>query len=240
MVKDPEETKEEKGTALIPTEGEPRKVLGFAAKASQELEKVIKGKKKPVMINDEQYLEFEDWQTIARFYGATVGIEWTKRLEIDKGESKAFGYEAKALVHHRGEIISSAESMCMSDEKNWGGKPEFQLRSMAQTRACAKALRNVFAWVAVMAGYKGTPAEEIAGGSTTTPPGSVPATSTPVSTVNQYEVITKLAAKLGHKDDWVDKWVTQITKNPKSKLTDLTKAQADEMIRILEEKVSEK
>jgi len=32
---------------------------------------------------------------------------------------------------------------------------------MAQTRAGAKALRNVLAWVAVLAGYKPTPAEEI-------------------------------------------------------------------------------
>jgi len=32
---------------------------------------------------------------------------------------------------------------------------------MAQTRACAKALRNVLAWVVVLAGYAPTPAEEM-------------------------------------------------------------------------------
>jgi hypothetical protein len=42
-------------------------------------------------------------------------------------------------------------------------KPLFQLRSMAQTRACAKALRSIFAWVVVLAGYKPTPAEEMTG-----------------------------------------------------------------------------
>lgn len=41
--------------------------------------------------------------------------------------------------------------------------PLFQLRSMAQTRAGAKALRNVLAWVVVLAGYKPTPAEEMTG-----------------------------------------------------------------------------
>jgi hypothetical protein len=51
----------------------------------------------------------------------------------------------------------------MRDEKNWATKPEFQLRSMAQTRACAKALRNAFAWIPVLAGYEGTPAEEMDG-----------------------------------------------------------------------------
>jgi hypothetical protein len=34
---------------------------------------------------------------------------------------------------------------------------------MAQTRACAKALRNVFAWVVVLAGYAPTPAEDMTG-----------------------------------------------------------------------------
>lgn len=49
----------------------------------------------------------------------------------------------------------------MNDETNWRGKPLFQLRSMAQTRACAKALRNVLAFVPVLAGYEATPAEEM-------------------------------------------------------------------------------
>ena len=53
--------------------------------------------------------------------------------------------------------------MCMDDESKWSDKPLFQLRSMAQTRAQAKALRNVLAWVVVMAGYAPTPAEEMDG-----------------------------------------------------------------------------
>ena len=55
---------------------------------------------------------------------------------------------------------------------------------MAQTRACAKALSNLFKWVVVLAGYKPTPAEEMTGtveegtepsvatGATPTSPGS--------------------------------------------------------------------
>jgi hypothetical protein len=34
---------------------------------------------------------------------------------------------------------------------------------MAQTRASSKALRQAFAWVAVLAGYAATPAEEMDG-----------------------------------------------------------------------------
>ena len=51
--------------------------------------------------------------------------------------------------------------MCTRDERNWASRDEFTLRSMAQTRASAKALRNVLAWVAVLGGFKPTPVEEM-------------------------------------------------------------------------------
>ena len=41
--------------------------------------------------------------------------------------------------------------------------PMHQLRSMAQTRANSKALANVLRFVPILAGYKGTPAEEMSG-----------------------------------------------------------------------------
>ena len=42
-----------------------------------------------------------------------------------------------------------------------GAPPEFQMRSMAQTRAIAKAHSNVFRWVARLGGFAGTPSEEL-------------------------------------------------------------------------------
>lgn len=41
--------------------------------------------------------------------------------------------------------------------------PLFQVASMSQTRAAAKVMRQVLSWVAVLAGYAPTPAEEMAG-----------------------------------------------------------------------------
>ena len=105
-------------------------------------------------------MEFGGWQTVARFYGASVGVEWTKPIERD---GAILGYEAKAIVQRHGNPESSAEAMCTRDEKNWASRDEFALRSMAQTRACAKALRNYLAWVAVLAGFRATPAEEVDG-----------------------------------------------------------------------------
>ncbi len=71
------------------------------------------------------------------------------------------GFHSVAVALHQGQEISRAEAYCMGNEDNWKGKPLFQLASMAQTRACAKSLRNVLSWVVVLAGYRATPAEEL-------------------------------------------------------------------------------
>lgn len=138
----------------------PKQVLEEAREAATALVEVIKAKKNPFMVRGEVYLQFEDWQTVAKFYGATVKVAETKYLEY----GEVAGFEAKAVVlNSNGMEISGAEAMCLNDEPNWKKKPLFQLKSMAQTRASAKALRNVFAWVVVLAGYKPTPAEEMDG-----------------------------------------------------------------------------
>ncbi len=161
---------------------DPVVVLEEAKRAAKALKDVISKKEKKVMMNGEQYLEFEDWQTVARFYGATVKVVSTEF--IDYGAAKGFLARA-TVIRQDGAEISAAEAMCMNDEEKWSTRskyewsgpkenrvrnkvgeeqvPFFQLRSMAQTRACAKALRNVFAWVVVLAGYAPTPAEDMTG-----------------------------------------------------------------------------
>jgi len=134
-------------------------VLQEAMVAAKALADVVSKKKKPVIMNGEQYLEFEDWQTVGRFYGTTAKVIETRYIEYGTAQ----GFEARAVALRYGKEISAAEAMCLNDEPNWKGKPLFQLKSMAQTRACAKSLRNVLAWVVVLAGYKPTPAEEMTG-----------------------------------------------------------------------------
>ena len=139
----------------------PAKVLEEARSAATALTDVISKKSKPVKFNGEIYLEFEDWQTVGRFYGITAKVRDTKFVQFDK--ASGFEASAEAILVSTGQAISAADAMCLNDEPNWRSKPMFQLRSMAQTRACAKSLRNVLAWVVVLAGYKPTPAEEMDG-----------------------------------------------------------------------------
>lgn len=56
-----------------------------------------------------------------------------------------------------GKVRPMKERMQVGVEK----VPSFQLRSMAQTRAISKVHSNVFRWVSQLAGYAGTPAEEL-------------------------------------------------------------------------------
>lgn len=160
---------------------DPFAVLAEAKKAATALADVIRAKPKKVIMNGEQYLEFEDWQTLGRFYGLSVKVVPGSSRPVTVGD--AMGYEASAVVvdTRTGIEVSGAEAMCLNDEEKWSARPKygyengqkvkqgevavpmFQLRSMAQTRACAKAFRNVLAWVVVLAGFKPTPAEEMDG-----------------------------------------------------------------------------
>jgi hypothetical protein len=160
------------GQYLVPSSSDvlaisraPELVLEEAQKAAQAIKKVIEAKPKKVQFQGKTYLQFEDWQTLGRFYGVTAIVRNTKFTEFGDGDMKVSGFEAtaEALLVSTNQVVSSAEALCLDDEKNWKGKPLFQLKSMAQTRACAKALRNVLAWVVVLAGYAPTPAEEMDG-----------------------------------------------------------------------------
>jgi hypothetical protein len=197
----------------------PVDVLKDAKQAADALMAVIAAKKDPIIMNGKQYLVYEDWQTVGRFFNLVPKVREDKLIQIQMGPGKLVtGYEAYADVIDTvtGAVITSANAMCLNDEDKWSarskfeyqyvlksgghskddpgfdeivwepipgqfkenGKPKnrprkvriqvddvsvplFQLRSMAQTRACAKAMRNAMAWVVVLAGFQPTPAEEL-------------------------------------------------------------------------------
>lgn len=161
----------------------PDKVIAEAKIAVNVFKGVIEQKPKQVIINGEQYLEYEDWQTLGEFYRCSAITRDAVPVEINGVQ----GAKARAdLVNiDTGLIIGGAEAYCLRDEERWSTRPKyewqgegknrkrvklgdevvpwFQLASMAQTRAASKAFSNRLRWVAVMAGYRGTPAEEMTG-----------------------------------------------------------------------------
>lgn len=139
----------------------PAEVVKQAQLAAKQLQNIVEQSKSFVVVNGKRHLYFEAWQTIGAFHGITADVEWTRQL-TDK-EGKILGYECRAVAHNpvTGIVLSHAEAECRYSEKNWAGRDHYALRSMVQTRAMAKALRNVLAWQVVLAGYKPTPAEEM-------------------------------------------------------------------------------
>lgn len=151
------------------TELAPKQQLTAGYSALTQLKDLVSRRpaKEKLVIQGKQYLYFSDWQTLGAFFGITAQVYHTE--EIREGD-KLIGFiaSARAIKESNGETItiSAADAECCFDEPNWQSKPRFQLRSMAQTRACAKALRNCLSWIVKLPTTNGqhftdTPAEEM-------------------------------------------------------------------------------
>lgn len=128
-------------TALAPVEQ-----VQFGKASLQQLREIIKSRPDKLVIKGKQYLEFSDWQTLGAFAGITAYVEMVEPWNV--GETKEFvGFHATARAVRNGEIISRAEAICLFNEPNFKGKPQNYAYSMAQTRACRKALSTVLLWI---------------------------------------------------------------------------------------------
>ena len=88
----------------------PGEIVESAKVGAKALTDIINQKPKKVVINGEQYIEFEDWQTLGRFYGMTVQVDYSRGITI----GDVHGYEAQAsVVDPTGRVLSKADSMCL-------------------------------------------------------------------------------------------------------------------------------
>lgn len=126
--------------------------------ASILLKASMNRKTKKIFFNGKEYAEFHDLQVVANYFGHSIRTYEAQPIEI----GGIVGFKAHAdLINKDGITIGGAEAFCLKDEPNWAKKPLFQLASMAQTRAAAKCITNVYRWVLDLAGYGTTPAEEM-------------------------------------------------------------------------------
>jgi hypothetical protein len=107
-------------------------------------------------------MRVEGWSMLLAAHGLTPGCDEPQRIE---GENGLVGYKARAFIRdNMGRDVGGAWGMVTVDERNWRGKPEFQLMSMAQTRAVAKAARLALGHVVALLkipGLVATPLEEM-------------------------------------------------------------------------------
>lgn len=151
--------KEETLPATVKLSTTPQEATNEARSTAVFLKKLLDQKPNPVMIHGNRHMEFEDWITLGNYYGLSIATRDAEPVEVFG--VKGFKAQADVIRIEDGVRVGGSEAYCFSDEKNWRGKPLFQLASMAQTRAGSKALANVLRWVVALEGISGTPAEEM-------------------------------------------------------------------------------
>ena len=142
----------------------PREVADGAAEQAKTLMDIVDQQNLFVLVQGKKYLMVEAWETIGAFNSVGSATEWIREFRIG---DELVGWQAKVnLVDSRTGIqVGSGISVCGLDEFVAKGKrgvaQHNAVMSMAQTRATSKAYRAKYSWVAVLAGYQPTPAEEM-------------------------------------------------------------------------------
>jgi hypothetical protein len=147
--------------ALSPVFGHnPVEVLKQAQAVADALVPILVKQQLYKVINGKKFVYCDGWTTMTAMLGVFPQVVWSRRVP----HQTECIYEARVeMKTPTGHVISAGEAMCSSREEKWRDRDEFQIRSMAETRAVGKACRVGFAWILRLAGYEGTPAEEMEG-----------------------------------------------------------------------------
>lgn len=141
----------------------PAEVVDNAAAQAKQLMSIVKQTKCYQEIRGKQYLQVEAWETIGAFN--RVHAETTAILPIKHpDDSSIIGYQARVQLIKDGLVVGGAIMPCYFTENACKGKhgddKHKACMSAAQTFATSKSYRMNFSYVAILAGYQPTPAEE--------------------------------------------------------------------------------
>jgi len=134
----------------------PGDVIKRATELATPLAKLINDKKLYSLIKGKKYVRVEGWSTL----GAMIGV-LPRTVSADEiADSGIFEATVDLIRTSDGAVIGRGIAECGADDP-WDIRPRYARRSMAITRATGKAYRLGFAWIMKLAGYEGTPAEEM-------------------------------------------------------------------------------
>lgn len=137
----------------LPTLSKPETLKQFA----KELKTFIVTQNLYTNIVGKNYVNVEGWQFAGLSMGLIANVVSCKRLDRD-GE---VAYEATVEVYSGDRVVSRAFTLCSNKEDKKKRFDEYAIASMAQTRGIGKAYRMLLGPLMKMAGYEGTPAEEM-------------------------------------------------------------------------------
>ncbi len=236
---------------------DPAEVVAAATAAAKPLADVIERQQLYAPIRGGKYVRVEGWTLLGSMVGVFPVCVWSRRTDT--------GWEARVEARTRhGEIVGAAEASCDRSEPRWQDADDYALRSMAQTRATSKALRQPLGFIVTLAGFEATPLEEMpvspdppSSGRTVDPDGNVfpdergpspfqfqpPAARAPSDRRSdaQYKNMYRLAKLLEQRDPSysLDKLRAEARAMYGSDLAELTKRQASELITLLKQRAGE-
>lgn len=161
--------------------GNPQQMMKRVQQVAELLRDVVASQELSQKIGDREHLLVEAWQFCGYLLGVSAKITAVRAVVDELTGAAGFEADAEAILISTGTVVSSGEAMCLNNEDNWSFRPKydfqnghrvkvgdvrvpsFQIKSMAQTRAIAKALSNGLRFVVALAGYSGTPAEDMTG-----------------------------------------------------------------------------
>lgn len=137
---------------------EPLEIVERASKVADALKAVIEKQKLFTQIGPTKHVRVEGWTLCGTLLGVFPVLTWSRPLDDGRG------WEARVEARTKdGDLVGAAEAQCTRSEgKPWDSRPDYALRSMAQTRATSKALRVPLGFIVSLAGYDPTPSEELA------------------------------------------------------------------------------
>lgn len=158
----------------------PAMAVAYAAQVSSAIADVLAEGNGFKTIQGKKHITIEGWQTLCAMTNHSVEIEWSRPIPGMAHSNGTQTWEARALVRDQsGKVVAAGESMADPSEpdamKKWAKGGNYAVRSMAQTRAMSRAAASRMRYIVQLAGFSGTPSEEIPEHQQVTDPNPSPA-----------------------------------------------------------------
>lgn len=110
-------------------------------------------------IQGKNYVHVEGWTTLGAMLGITPRTVSVAEILTEEFEP-VFEATVELVRNSDGMIVGQGIAECGASD-TWKGRDRYAKKSMAITRATGKAFRLSYSWIIKLAGYEGTPAEEM-------------------------------------------------------------------------------
>lgn len=147
------------------------KGLAVAKRIATQLTDIVVEQELSVRIGNSNHWKVEAWLALGSMVGIAPRTVWVEeRRHPDTKDLEGYEARVETIRVSDGQVIGTAQASCFFDEEMWSKKERRYIKrwkerhaveSMSQTRATSKAVAQCLRWIPVLAGYSGTPLEEM-------------------------------------------------------------------------------